>query len=115
MTLDGQVAIVAGGGQGIGRGIALELALLGSVVVVGDLNIETAERVAGEVRAMGRRAFGVRMDVTSRQEIAAAVDRTIAEFGRIDVLASNAGINIGRPVLKIDDALWDATMNVNAR
>jgi sorbitol-6-phosphate 2-dehydrogenase len=115
MTLDGQVAIVTGGGQGIGRGIALELALLGSDVVVGDLNIETAERVAGEVQAMGRRSFGVRMDVTSRQEIAAAVDRTLAEYGRIDVLASNAGINIGRPVLEIDDALWDATMNVNAR
>jgi NAD(P)-dependent dehydrogenase (short-subunit alcohol dehydrogenase family) len=115
MELEGQVAIVTGGGQGIGRGIALELASLGSDVVIGDLNVETAERTAGEVRAMGRRSFGARMDVTSRAEIAATVERTMAEYGRIDVLASNAGINRGAPVLEVTDELWDATMNVNAR
>lgn len=115
MELEGQVAIVTGGGQGIGRGIALELASLGSDIVLGDLNVETAERTAEEVRALGRRSFGVRMDVTSRAEVAAAVEWTMAEFGRIDILASNAGINWGAPALEITDDLWDATMNVNAR
>jgi NAD(P)-dependent dehydrogenase (short-subunit alcohol dehydrogenase family) len=115
MELKGQVAIVTGGAQGIGRGIALELASLGADVVIGDLNVEKAERTAEEVRALGGRSFGIRMDVTSREEVAATVERTIAELGRIDILASNAGINRGAPLLEITDELWDATMNVNAR
>jgi NAD(P)-dependent dehydrogenase (short-subunit alcohol dehydrogenase family) len=115
MELERQVAIVTGGQQGIGRGISLELASLGANVVIADLDVEKAERTAGEIRAIGRRSFGVRMDVTSREEIAAAVDRTMTEYGRIDILASNAGINRGSPPLEVTDELWDATMNVNVR
>lgn len=115
MELEGQVAIVTGAGQGIGEGIALELASLGADVVAADLNEETAARTAAKVRELGRRALSVQVDVANKASVQAMADRAVTELGRIDVLASNAGINIGAPVLEITDELWDATMNINAR
>lgn len=115
MELEGQVAIITGAGQGIGRAIALELASMGADVVAADLDETTAERTASEARALGRRAIGVRTDVTVRADVSAMADRAMAEYGRIDILASNAGINRRAPPLEVTDELWETTMNVNAR
>ncbi len=115
MELEGQAAIVTGAGQGIGRAVALELASLGANVVIADVNPETAERTADEVRAKGQRALGVRVDVTRRADAEALARRTMDEFGRVDVLVNNAGITRRAEPLEISDELWDTIMNVNVK
>jgi NAD(P)-dependent dehydrogenase (short-subunit alcohol dehydrogenase family) len=115
MELSGQTAIVTGAGRGIGRAIALELAALGADVVVAELDDASGERVAVEVRALGRRAVALRTDVTQRADLEVMVERALAELGRIDVLVNNAGIFRAQPVPEIDERHWDAVMDINAR
>lgn len=115
MELDGQAAIVTGAGRGIGRAIALELASMGADVVVAEMHQENGERVAEEVRALGRRAIALRTDVTRRADLEEMARQTIDELGRIDVLVNNAGIYRAAPPLEIDDAHWDAVMDINAK
>lgn len=115
MELEGQAAIVTGAGRGIGRAIALELASMGADVVVAEMNEENGERVAEEVRALGRRAIALRTDVTRRADLEAMARRTVAELGRIDVLVNNAGIYRAAPPLEVDDEHWDAVMAINAK
>ncbi|MEZ4332455.1 MAG: glucose 1-dehydrogenase [Myxococcota bacterium] len=90
--LDGRVAIVTGGGQGIGRGVALVLAREGADVVVVDMNPETAGRTAAEVEGLGRRALAVPTDVRRRREVEACVAAAEQAFGRIDALVNCAQI-----------------------
>ncbi len=115
MELDGQVAIVTGAGRGIGRATALELAGMGAAIVVAELDKDNAERTAGEVRGKGRRTLVVPTDVTSRASLAAMAERTLAEFGRIDVLVNNAGIYRAAATLDVTEDHWDAVMGINAR
>jgi NAD(P)-dependent dehydrogenase (short-subunit alcohol dehydrogenase family) len=115
MELDGRIAIVTGGGRGIGRATALELARLGAAIVVAEQDRAGAEATAAEVKALGRRASVVATDVTSRADLAAMAERTRAEFGRIDILVNNAGIYRAALPLDITDAHWDAVMSVNAK
>ena len=89
--LDGKVAIVTGGGRGIGAAIARAYAEAGADVVVGARTVDQIERTAAEVRAFGRRALAVPCDVMKEDQLANLVERTMAEFGRIDVLVNNAG------------------------
>lgn len=90
--LDGRVAIVTGGGQGIGRGVALVLAREGADIVVVDMNPETARRTAAEVEGLGRRALAVPTDVRRRREVEACVAAAEQAFGRIDALVNCAQI-----------------------
>src|SRR5919108_3800396 len=115
MELTGQVAIVTGAGRGIGRATALELARLGADVVIAELDKAGAERTAGEVSALGRRALAIATDVTRRGDLAAMVQRTKAELGRIDVLVNNAGIYRAAATLDISEEHWDAIMTINAK
>src|SRR5688572_12618411 len=115
MELQGQVAIVTGGGRGIGRATALELARLGADVVVAELDKAGAERTAGEVSALGRKSLAVATDVTRRSDLAAMVERTKAELGRIDVLVNNAGIYRAAATLDVTEEHWDAIMTINAK
>ncbi|HEX3178434.1 MAG TPA: SDR family NAD(P)-dependent oxidoreductase [Methylomirabilota bacterium] len=115
MELQGQVAIVTGGGRGIGRATALELARLGADVVVAELDKAGAERVAGEVAALGRRSLAVATDVTRRGDLAAMVQRAKAELGRIDILVNNAGIYRAAATLDVTEEHWDAIMTINAK
>jgi NAD(P)-dependent dehydrogenase (short-subunit alcohol dehydrogenase family) len=115
VELDGQSALVTGAGRGIGRAIALELAGLGADVAVAELNAGAAEQTAAEVTKMGRRALGLRVDVTRADDRTAMVDETLKAFGRIDILVSNAGIYRSAPPLEITEDHWDAVMGVNAK
>src|SRR5688500_67958 len=88
----GQVAIITGGGQGIGRAIALRLAHDGLDVVIADRQADRAEAVASEVREIGRLALALDVDITSAGERQRMLDDTLATFGRLDVLVNNAAI-----------------------
>jgi NAD(P)-dependent dehydrogenase (short-subunit alcohol dehydrogenase family) len=115
MELAGQVAIVTGGGRGIGRATALELARLGADIVVAELDKAGAERTAGEVKAAGRRAVALPTDVTRRADLVAMVARTLADLGKIDILVNNAGIYRAAATLEITEEHWDAVLDINAK
>jgi NAD(P)-dependent dehydrogenase (short-subunit alcohol dehydrogenase family) len=115
MELDGRIAIVTGGGRGIGRATALELARLGADVVVAELDKAAAERTAGEVTALGRRALALSTDVTHRADLVTMAERTVADFGTIDILVNNAGIYRAAASLDITEEHWDAVLGVNAK
>src|ERR1700738_1915184 len=115
MELSGQAAIVTGAGRGIGRATALELARMGADIVVAELDQANAEGTASELRSLGRRALVVQTDVTSRDDLRAMAERTLAEFGRIDTLVNNAGIYRAATTLDVTEEHWDAIMNINAK
>lgn len=87
-----KIAIVTGGGQGIGRAICLTLAREGADVAVVDLNAETAAEAVGEVEKLGRRGLALTADVTNLEEVTAAVNQAIEELGKLDILVNNAAV-----------------------
>ena len=115
MDLDKHVAIVTGGGRGIGRATALELARLGADVAIAELDRAGAEGTAADVKKLGRRALVIPTDVTKRADLAVMVERTRAELGHIDVLVNNAGIYRAAAPLDVTDEHWDAIMTINAK
>jgi NAD(P)-dependent dehydrogenase (short-subunit alcohol dehydrogenase family) len=115
MELQGQVAIVTGAGRGIGRATALELARMGADIVVAELDTDGADKTAALVKDAGRRAAVIPTDVTKRPQLAALVERTVAAFGRIDVLVNNAGIYRAAATLDVTEEHWDAIMTLNAK
>jgi sorbitol-6-phosphate 2-dehydrogenase len=113
-TLQDQIAIVTGGAQGLGEAICHRLAREGAHVVVADLTLEGAEHVAAEVMAQtDRRAVAVQVDVTDEAQVATMVDRAVEEFGRLDVLVSNAGVLIAGPADEFPAGKWRAVIDVN--
>ena len=111
--LTDQVAIVTGAAQGIGRGIASVLAVEGARVVICDLDADNAESTATDLRAQGLDVLAVATDVTERASVDAMAARVVAEYGRVDILAANAGIYPTAALAEIDDAMWDRVMDVN--
>src|SRR5215207_5088075 len=111
----GQVAIVTGAGQGIGRAIALRLAQDGMHIVVADRQADLAEALAAELRASGGRALGLTIDVASAADRQQMISTTLAEFGRLDALVNNAGIQRVALPLDVTEEHWDAMMDVNAK
>lgn len=90
--LDNKTAFVTGGAQGIGQGIVMELAKAGADIVIADVNKAKAETVVAEVKALGRDALFVSMDVTDAESIKNGVEQALAHFSRIDILVNNAGV-----------------------
>jgi meso-butanediol dehydrogenase / (S,S)-butanediol dehydrogenase / diacetyl reductase len=111
--LAGKVALVTGGGSGIGAGIAQVLAESGATVAVGDLNADAAAAVAKALPGPGH--LGLRLDVTDRASTGQAVSQVEEQLGLIDVLVNNAGISSVAPFLEITDADWDRLLGVNLR
>jgi sorbitol-6-phosphate 2-dehydrogenase len=112
--LQDRIAVVTGGAQGLGEAICRRLAREGAHVVVADLNLEGAERVAAEVMSQTDcRALALQVDMTDEAQVAAMVDRTVQEFGRLDILVSNAGILIAEPIDEFPADKWRAVINVN--
>ena len=115
MKLTGKIAIVTGASQGIGRAITLRLAREGASLVIGDIDIEAAEKVAREVRDGGTEALVVEVDVTKAEEVNKVIEEIAEKFGRIDILVNNAGISSMALVVDLKEKDWDANMKVNAK
>jgi meso-butanediol dehydrogenase/(S,S)-butanediol dehydrogenase/diacetyl reductase len=114
-ALDGKVAIVTGAARGIGRAISVRFAREGADVVVADLNEVGARETAGEIEGLGRRALALGVDVTRGDQIAGMVRRSVERFGRIDVLANNAGVVRVERLLDVTEEHWDFVLGVNAK
>lgn len=113
MKLDGKVAIVTGAASGLGKRIAEVYAENGAAVAIADINLDAAQATAKEIIAKGGRAMGVRMDVTSESEVDQGVDSVVKELGSVDVLVSNAGIQIVNPIDKFSYADWKKLMAIH--
>ena len=119
-SLANQVAIVTGGGTGIGRSIALEFAEFGAEVVVSSRNLENLERVANEVKARGRHSLAIKADITKKTDIDHLVQKVMEEFGRIDILVNNGGVGSKVPdklvpIIEVDEDEWDLIMDTNLK
>ena len=113
MRLEGRVAVVTGGGRGIGRATATRLASEGAIVVVVDRDPGEAETVAAEILESGGAAWAHRADVSLRDDVEAMTEAVVARHGRIDVLCNIAGIGRSSPILEQSDLDWGTTLDVN--
>jgi NAD(P)-dependent dehydrogenase (short-subunit alcohol dehydrogenase family) len=113
IALTDQVAIITGGGGGIGRAIALAYAAVGANLVIADIVPERCEETAERVRELGGKALAVPTDVMDTDQIRAMVARADAEFGRIDILVNNAGGVSGRPFLEQSERSWRRHIDIN--
>ena len=120
LSLNGRVAIVTGGSQGIGKAISLALARSGAAVCIGDIDPVTGEHVAAEIRDLGQKSIALPGDVTVSGQVTRMAEETLKNYGRIDILVNNAGgasgpaFGIGR-VTKISERDWDDTIAVNLK
>jgi len=112
-NLDGKVAVVTGAGTGLGRGMTLALAGAGADLLLVDHVASGA--VEEEVRALGRRASSLTIDLALRGSASAVVERAVRDFGRVDILVNNAGIIRRSPALEFSEQDWDDVMTLNAR
>lgn len=113
MKLPDRIALVTGGGRGIGRAIALAFAREGAHVAVTARTGSELDAVAAEVRALGRKALAVPCDVGDRTQVGDAVRRIVESLGPVEILVNNAGIAISAKLLETDDDLWERHLRVN--
>ena len=111
----GRTALVTGAARGIGRAVALALAQAGADLALGFRDLGAAGEVADVIRALGRRALPLQMDVAQPAEISAAVAQAIGHFGHLDILVNNAGIGPPNPAEAVTEADFDATLAVNLK
>jgi 3-oxoacyl-[acyl-carrier protein] reductase len=115
-SMKGRVAIVTGGARGIGRAIAERLASLGANVLIADMLLELAEKSASEITQMTQNKVGaVSVNVTDGKSVADMLDHALNEFGKVDILVNNAGITRDTLILRMEEADWDAVLNVNLK
>ncbi|QRY79295.1 3-hydroxybutyrate dehydrogenase [Pseudomonas sp. PDNC002] len=112
-ALNGKVAVVTGAASGIGKQIALTLAQAGAAVAIADLQQDAAQRVVEEIQSAGGKALAVAMDVTDEQAVDAGIDRVVATFGSVDILVSNAGIQIVNPIQDFAFADWKKMLAIH--
>lgn len=115
MKLEKKVALVTGGGTGIGRAISLEFAGEGADVAISSRNIENLSKVAKEIEEKGRCSLAVSADITIKDQVTAMVEKVIEAFGQIDILVNNSGTSRGMPIVDFTEEAWDVVMNTNMK
>jgi 3-oxoacyl-[acyl-carrier protein] reductase len=118
MILQDRIALITGSSSGIGRGVALAMAAAGAHVIVNhpsEAERDAAEKVASEIRALGRRALVIRADVSDASDVDVMVTRALTEFGHLDILVNNAGIAIAGAAHEMPVELWDRVIAVHLR
>ncbi|HYV28784.1 MAG TPA: 3-oxoacyl-[acyl-carrier-protein] reductase [Candidatus Eisenbacteria bacterium] len=113
--LDNQIAVVTGAGRGIGRAIALKFAAEGADVVCVSRTAENSEKVAAEIRALGRKAWAHAVDVSDSAAVTAASEKTLADCGKVNILVNNAGITRDGLIMRMSDEDWDTVINTNLK
>ena len=113
--LENQIAVVTGAGRGIGRAIALKFAAEGANVVCVSRTVENSEKVAAEVRALGRQAWAFAVDVADSKGVAETAEKILAAAGRVDILVNNAGVTRVGLVMRMSDDEWDTVLNMNLK
>ena len=112
-SLERSVALVTGGGRGIGYGIAIGLARAGADVCVASRDLACCQRAAGDVAKLGRRSLALQVDVSDVQGVERMVEHTVDALGRIDILVNNAGTVDYQPVVEMTDSQWQRVLDVN--
>lgn len=115
MLLEGKVAIVTGAGAGLGRCMALELAHEGAAVATWDILPDAARATRQEIEKSGHRSLSLAVDVADSKIVTSAIDKVVAQWGRIDILINNAGICRKEAIEAISEAQWDRIMAVNLK
>jgi len=115
MRVKDKIAIVTGGAQGIGEGVAIRLAEEGAKIAIVDLKLEMANEVANRVKSTGADAIALQADTSKKSEVQAAVDEAVSRFKRIDILVNNAGIHRMAKVTEIAEETWDKLLDINLK
>lgn len=116
MSFEGRIALVTGAGRGIGRAIAETFAQQGAQVILADLNFEQVKETSQEIsRDTGQKTLAVPVDVAKQLSAKEMVDKALTEFGHIDILVNNAGITRDTLIMRMDEADWDAVININLK
>ncbi len=113
--LGSQIAVVTGAGRGIGRAIALKFAAEGADIACISRTSENAEKVANDVRALGRRAWPHAVDVADAAAVNGAAEKILDEAGRVDILVNNAGVTRDGLLMRMSDTDWDTVLNTNLK
>ncbi|RJP66983.1 MAG: 3-oxoacyl-[acyl-carrier-protein] reductase [Candidatus Abyssobacteria bacterium SURF_17] len=113
--LDGKIAIITGGSRGIGRSIAVALALEGATVVVCSRNLDSNRDTAEYIKSLGGNARCHRVDVTDPDSVSILVEDVLKEYGRIDILVNNAGVTADNLLLRLKEADWDKVVDTNLK
>lgn len=113
--IQGKVAVVTGGGRGLGEQISRVLAEAGATVIVGDIRMELAQKVVDDICAQGQQAEAVRLDVTDESTVREALAHVVEKHGKLDVIVNNAGTDVTLPVDELETRDWDVVMGVNLR
>ena len=114
--LEGKVAIVTGGGQGLGKGIALAFAKEGAKVVIAELNPQTCEEAAKEIRQLGKESLGLVCNIADHGQVRKMVDEVVTKFGAVDILVNNAmAYNAPKPVEELEDADWELVLQTGTK
>jgi len=115
MSLSGKIALVTGAAQGIGRDIALALANDGADVAICDVNLDAAQKTAGDIEAKGRKSLALKANVAASADVTAMIDQVVEKFGKIDILVNNAGITRDGLILRMKDEDWDLVLSINLK
>jgi len=115
MKLKNRVALITGGGQGIGESICYVYAKEGASIVIVDKNLHTAQKVASKISEEGGQARAIQCDITKTDSVKKMMDEVLQEFGKVDIVLNNAGIYIGKAVEDCTEKDWDTVVNLNLK